>query len=130
MALIDGKAIADSLRGEIKAQVDEMRSAHSIVPGLAVVSSLLSSLVGLAPAAPPSAHKLATMSQRPASTLYSPQVIVGNRTDSATYVRMKKKAAAEVGFHSVDIALDESVTQVSARYRMLCRTLAFVSCMD
>lgn len=29
-------------------------------------------------------------------------VLVGNRTDSATYVRMKKKAAEEVGFYSVD----------------------------
>lgn len=28
-------------------------------------------------------------------------VLVGDRPDSATYVRMKKKAAAEVGFHSV-----------------------------
>ncbi|KAK7231948.1 formate-tetrahydrofolate ligase [Aureococcus anophagefferens] len=30
---------------------------------------------------------------------------VGERKDSATYVRMKKKAAAEVGFHSVDVNL-------------------------
>lgn len=72
--LIDGNAIAGALRSEIKALVDEMQSAYSVVPGLAVV-------------------------------------IVGNRTDSATYVRMKKKAAAEVGFHSVNVELDESVTQ-------------------
>ena len=38
-------------------------------------------------------------------------VLVGNRTDSATYVRMKKKAAAEVGFYSVDRNFDETVTQ-------------------
>ena len=38
-------------------------------------------------------------------------VLVGARTDSATYVRMKKKAAAEVAFHSVDKTFDESVTE-------------------
>ena len=38
-------------------------------------------------------------------------VLVGSRTDSATYVRMKKKAAAEVGFHSVDREFPESVTE-------------------
>jgi len=38
-------------------------------------------------------------------------VLVGARPDSATYVRMKKKAAAEVGFFSVDVTLDEDATQ-------------------
>lgn len=38
-------------------------------------------------------------------------VLVGERKDSQTYVRAKKKAAAEVGFHSVDIDLPESVTE-------------------
>eukprot|EP00471_Norrisiella_sphaerica_P005983 CAMPEP_0184487104 /NCGR_PEP_ID=MMETSP0113_2-20130426/9235_1 /TAXON_ID=91329 /ORGANISM="Norrisiella sphaerica, Strain BC52" /LENGTH=319 /DNA_ID=CAMNT_0026869283 /DNA_START=114 /DNA_END=1073 /DNA_ORIENTATION=- len=38
-------------------------------------------------------------------------VLVGNRTDSATYVRFKKKAAAEVGFHSIDRHVDEKITE-------------------
>ena len=38
-------------------------------------------------------------------------VLVGARTDSATYVKMKKKAAAEVGFHSIDKTFEESVTE-------------------
>jgi len=38
-------------------------------------------------------------------------VLVGNRTDSSTYVRMKKKAAAEVGFFSVDKEFPETVSQ-------------------
>ena len=38
-------------------------------------------------------------------------VIVGDRQDSAQYVRMKKKAATEAGFHSVDVALPESCTE-------------------
>ena len=42
-------------------------------------------------------------------------VLVGERKDSATYVRMKKKAAAEVGFHSVDVnlAADASEKEIS-----------------
>ena len=38
-------------------------------------------------------------------------VLVGARLDSATYVRMKKRAAAEVGLHSVDVALAADATQ-------------------
>ena len=38
-------------------------------------------------------------------------VLVGDRTDSSTYVRMKKRAADEVGFHSVDCKFSERVTQ-------------------
>jgi len=38
-------------------------------------------------------------------------VLVGERVDSATYVRMKKKTAAAIGIHSVDVNLPETVTQ-------------------
>jgi len=38
-------------------------------------------------------------------------VLVGQRTDSATYVRMKKKAADEVGFLSIDRQFPETVTE-------------------
>ena len=38
-------------------------------------------------------------------------ILVGQRVDSATYVRMKKKTAVAIGIHSVDVNLDESVTQ-------------------
>lgn len=38
-------------------------------------------------------------------------VLVGNRTDSSTYVRMKKRVAKEVGFYSLDINFDDAVTQ-------------------
>ena len=37
--------------------------------------------------------------------------IIGERQDSATYVRMKKRSANELGFHSVDIVLEENTTQ-------------------
>lgn len=38
-------------------------------------------------------------------------VLVGNRTDSATYVKFKKRAAKEVGFHSIDVTLPDTITE-------------------
>ena len=38
-------------------------------------------------------------------------VIVGDRKDSQTYVRMKKKAAAEVGLHSIVVEMPGDSTQ-------------------
>jgi 5,10-methylene-tetrahydrofolate dehydrogenase/methenyl tetrahydrofolate cyclohydrolase len=38
-------------------------------------------------------------------------ILVGKRVDSATYVRMKKKTAAAIGLHSLDVDLEETVTQ-------------------
>ncbi len=38
-------------------------------------------------------------------------VLVGQRVDSATYVRMKKKAAAEIGIHSIDVSVDEDISE-------------------
>mmetsp|Transcript_22681 Transcript_22681/g.44027 ORF Transcript_22681/g.44027 Transcript_22681/m.44027 type:complete len:373 (+) Transcript_22681:28-1146(+) len=72
--IIDGKAVAATIRGEIKENVIQLKRDHNVTPGLAVV-------------------------------------LVGNRTDSQTYVRMKKRAADEVGFHSIDRQFDETVSQ-------------------
>eukprot|EP00467_Chlorarachnion_reptans_P023944 CAMPEP_0114495168 /NCGR_PEP_ID=MMETSP0109-20121206/5056_1 /TAXON_ID=29199 /ORGANISM="Chlorarachnion reptans, Strain CCCM449" /LENGTH=319 /DNA_ID=CAMNT_0001672283 /DNA_START=138 /DNA_END=1097 /DNA_ORIENTATION=- len=38
-------------------------------------------------------------------------ILVGNRSDSAMYVRFKKKAAAAAGFHTVDVKLEDTVTE-------------------
>lgn len=38
-------------------------------------------------------------------------VLVGERIDSATYVRMKKKAASEIGIHSIDVTVDENISE-------------------
>lgn len=38
-------------------------------------------------------------------------VLVGERKDSATYVRLKKKAATEAQFHSVDLKLEENISE-------------------
>lgn len=54
-----GKAIAETIRGELKEEVAELVSTKGVVPGLAVV-------------------------------------LVGDRTDSATYVRSKRKACEDV----------------------------------
>ena len=72
--LIDGKAIAATIRGEIKAEVEEMKARYGKVPGLATV-------------------------------------LVGARRDSQTYVRMKKKACAEVGITSFGYDLPADISQ-------------------
>ena len=72
--IIDGKAIAATIRGEIKAEVEAMKARYGKVPGLAAV-------------------------------------LVGERKDSQTYVRMKKKACAEVGITSFGHDLPEDISQ-------------------
>lgn len=72
--LIDGKAIAATIRGEIREDVQALRSRFGEAPGLATV-------------------------------------LVGGRRDSETYVRMKKKACAEVGITSFGRELPEDVSQ-------------------
>ena len=72
--IIDGKAIAEVIRGEIKDDVAALVKASNVTPGLAVV-------------------------------------LVGNRTDSATYVRMKIKACEEVGIHSIKIEFPTDVPE-------------------
>ncbi|MCB0190566.1 MAG: bifunctional methylenetetrahydrofolate dehydrogenase/methenyltetrahydrofolate cyclohydrolase FolD [Anaerolineae bacterium] len=72
--IIDGKAIAATIRGEIKTEVEAMQAQHDKVPGLATV-------------------------------------LVGERKDSQTYVRMKKKACAEVGIASFSHDLPADISQ-------------------
>ncbi len=82
--IIDGKAIAATIRGEIAKEVAKLKEEHGVAPGLAAV-------------------------------------LVGERKDSQTYVRMKKKACAEVGIKSIGVDLPESVSQeeLIARVREL-----------
>jgi len=72
--IIDGKVIADTIRGEIKADVEAMKAQYDKVPGLAAV-------------------------------------LVGERIDSQTYVRSKKKACAEVGITSFGHDLPADISQ-------------------
>jgi len=72
--IIDGKAIAETIRKEIKEECSALFSGSGVKPGLAVV-------------------------------------LVGNRTDSATYVRMKIKACEEVGINSYKHEFPEDVTE-------------------
>lgn len=72
--IIDGKEIAATIRGEIKAEVEKMKAEYGQVPGLATV-------------------------------------LVGERKDSQTYVRMKKKACAEVGITSFGHDLPAAIGQ-------------------
>jgi len=74
--LIDGKAIAKSVRAEIKAEIEKLVASdpQSTRPGLGVI-------------------------------------IVGQRKDSQTYVRMKKRACAQVGVHSISVEMSAEASQ-------------------
>ncbi|KAL2643627.1 hypothetical protein R1flu_011214 [Riccia fluitans] len=72
--IIDGKAIAKSIRGTISQEVTTLKERYGKVPGLAVV-------------------------------------IVGERKDSQTYVRMKRTACLEVGIKSFDVDLPSTATE-------------------
>jgi 5,10-methylene-tetrahydrofolate dehydrogenase/methenyl tetrahydrofolate cyclohydrolase len=72
--IIDGKAIAATIRGEIKDKVAALKGSHGKTPGLAVV-------------------------------------IVGERKDSQTYVRMKRKACEEAGIASFHAEIPETATE-------------------
>jgi len=72
--VIDGKAIAATIRAEIKLEVEMLQARAGRVPGLATV-------------------------------------LVGQRKDSQSYVRMKKKACAEVGIASFAQELPADVSQ-------------------
>jgi 5,10-methylene-tetrahydrofolate dehydrogenase/methenyl tetrahydrofolate cyclohydrolase len=72
--IIDGKAIAATIREEIKVEVAAMKAKSNKVPGLATV-------------------------------------LVGERPDSQTYVRMKTKACAEAGIASFGYDLPADISQ-------------------
>jgi 5,10-methylene-tetrahydrofolate dehydrogenase/methenyl tetrahydrofolate cyclohydrolase len=72
--VIDGKAIAATIRAEIKLEVEQLKAASGRVPGLATV-------------------------------------LVGQRKDSQSYVRMKKKTCAEVGIASFSHDLPDNISQ-------------------
>lgn len=82
--LIDGKAIAQKVKDDVKAEVAKMVAAGKPRPGLATV-------------------------------------LVGDRVDSATYVRMKQKACEELGMESYHHPLpaDASQEDVEALVREL-----------
>lgn len=82
--IIDGNAVAATIRSELKARIEKLVAQKGRQPGLAVV-------------------------------------LVGNRTDSATYVRMKRKACAEVGILDLgrDLPADASEADVIATVKQL-----------
>lgn len=73
-SIIDGNAIAATIRTELKSDVTSIIEKYQITPGLAVI-------------------------------------LVGERRDSATYVRSKKRACAEVGINSIGIDYPTDVPQ-------------------
>eukprot|EP00871_Galdieria_phlegrea_P003085 jgi/Galph1/3778/GphlegSOOS_G2436.1 len=87
--LIDGKAIAATIRGEIKVRLRNY--LYNIVLWKFEEVVKIEAAVGKVPG-------LAT-------------VLVGDRTDSSTYVRMKRKACEEVGIESFHTELPETVSE-------------------
>jgi hypothetical protein len=53
------------------------------------------------------AQQISQMEQKPGLAV----ILVGSRTDSATYVRMKRKACLEVGIQNFSVDYDVNVTQ-------------------
>lgn len=82
--IIDGKAVAQQVRNDVRTAVAAFRSEHAVAPGLATV-------------------------------------LVGNDPASATYVRNKHKACAEVGIESIghELPADASQQQLLALIKQL-----------
>ena len=142
-AIIDGKAIAEQVREEVRVKVAEMKEKNGKVPGAFPpqrprtprASSLpCASLPASVPSIPNPcfSHRARTsdpLTPPPLSLVPRPSylipglavVLVGDRKDSETYVRSKKKACAEAGIESfgTDLpgdATEEEVLEVVAAY--------------
>ena len=74
VVIIDGKETSQTIRNELKLEVEKIKQDHNIIPGLGII-------------------------------------LVGERTDSQTYVRMKIKACKEVGINNFDVLLPEDVLE-------------------
>ncbi|EAN84593.1 putative C-1-tetrahydrofolate synthase, cytoplasmic [Trypanosoma cruzi] len=72
--VIDGKGIAETIRAEMKSEVEQLWAKYGRRPGISAI-------------------------------------ICGERKDSQTYVRLKKKAAEECGFVTFNVELPADVTQ-------------------
>lgn len=104
--VIDGKAVADQIRKEISATVSMLKERHGKVRHTRVTMEDPCKRS----ASKPSIHMYdlpAAYSQVPGLAV----VIVGERKDSQTYVRMKRRACAEVGFRSFDCDMPGDSTQ-------------------
>lgn len=99
--VIDGKAVAGQLRKEISATVSAMQERYGKVSSLADPACVRSTLLQGSYVAPSAAEQVPGLAV----------VIVGERKDSQTYVRMKRRACAEVGIRSFDCDMPEDSTQ-------------------
>lgn len=118
-----GNAVAGIIRIELKAAVDELKATYGVVPGLAVVlvgnrrliyfcyHALMSSTTALVDGVatlPKASRKHGTSNLCISITINKRS---GARRDSATYVRMKKKACTEIGIASFGTDFEADVTQ-------------------
>lgn len=130
--VICGKSVAGALRQEITARVGELQAKHGKVRAQVMddgqnsplgargaashcrssrrpAQSALCAAPLLAPLATAFPHSRPRPTQVPGLAV----VIVGDRKDSQTYVRMKRKACEEVGFRSFHCDLPGDATQAA-----------------
>lgn len=100
--VIDGKAVAATIREEIAATVRLLKEKHGKVCGTTTAAAP-APRAAAQPLLQPTCHH----TQVPGLAV----VIVGERKDSQTYVRMKRKACEEVGIASFGADLPDTATQ-------------------
>lgn len=117
--IIDGKAIADEIRKEIAADVKALQEKY----GKAREASPSNRAARQRTAGHHDYHQTCWDDQNPGSKdvvligcvlMQVPGlavVLVGTKGDSATYVRMKRKACADLGIQSFSTDLPEDVTE-------------------
>lgn len=93
--LIDGKGTAATIRTELKEEVEGMVAQYGKVRGVGCLR------------VPTRLTRQLPRRQRPGLAT----VLIGDRKDSATYVRMKKKACDEIGIKSVSVERPDTVSQ-------------------
>eukprot|EP00887_Chlorella_sp_A99_P002506 scaffold6.g2506.t1 len=101
--LIDGKAVAEEIRRELKAEVAELKQRFG------KASAIARAVKAAQPDQPPAGLPARTLCS--ASVPGLAVVLVGQRKDSQTYVRNKKKACDEVGIVSFGTDLPEDASE-------------------
>jgi 5,10-methylene-tetrahydrofolate dehydrogenase/methenyl tetrahydrofolate cyclohydrolase len=81
--------------------VDSAKAGAEVIDGKAIAKDVRAGI----------AEEVAQMKQKVGKVPGLAVVLVGNRTDSATYVRSKKKACEEVGIASFEVKLPEDATE-------------------
>lgn len=105
--VIDGKAVAAAIREKIAVTVRLLKEKHGKVCGNTTATAAAPASLREHSSTPTPGHPPFHHTQVPGLAV----VIVGERKDSQTYVRMKRKACEEVGIASFGADLPDTATQ-------------------